>query len=126
MRIPLWIVGPAVIALSAVDAALEVQSRAVGALTRAAIRRMDTRIPALPSHSPGVDCAISSLTQPFHGAFMDYTEEVQSECDAHDPQIEAGDHPPVGGLQNGHGGRHGPDPDDGCECRGPDLCWDRM
>ncbi len=34
MRIPLWIGCPAVIALSVVDAALEIQTRAVGALTR--------------------------------------------------------------------------------------------
>lgn len=45
MRVPLWIGGPAVFALAAVDAALEVQTRAVGALTRALIYRTGTVIP---------------------------------------------------------------------------------
>jgi hypothetical protein len=42
MRIPLWFAGPAVIALAAVDAALELQARAVGTLTRALIQRMSS------------------------------------------------------------------------------------
>lgn len=46
MRIPLWIGCPAVIALSVVDAALEIQTRAVGALTRGLIGRMGILIPA--------------------------------------------------------------------------------
>ncbi|MFF0818665.1 hypothetical protein ACFYVR_26480 [Rhodococcus sp. NPDC003318] len=119
MRIPLWIAGPAVIALSAVDATIEVQTRAVGALTRAAIRRMDTGIPARPSDSTGADRAISQLTWHSRGALMDYVEEVQVECGAHGPRIDAGD-PPVCCLPRGHGGRHRPDTDDG---RGQDLRW---
>ncbi|EME20427.1 hypothetical protein [Rhodococcus triatomae] len=41
MRLPLWIGGPIVISLAAADAAIELQARAVGALTRATIRAMD-------------------------------------------------------------------------------------
>ncbi|GAB2635486.1 hypothetical protein GCM10027068_13700 [Prescottella soli] len=108
MRLPLWIAGPAVIALSAVDAAIEVQNRAVGALTRAAIRRMDP--PARQSDSTGVDSSAGP---------MDFVEEVLAECGAHGPRIDAGD-PPLCRLQSGHAGRHRPNPDDGW---GQDLCW---
>ncbi|GAA4484197.1 hypothetical protein GCM10023094_36880 [Rhodococcus olei] len=44
MRIPLWIGGPAVIALSAVDAVLEIQIRAVRTLARAASSGMGTEV----------------------------------------------------------------------------------
>ncbi|TQC44504.1 hypothetical protein EEB14_37030 [Rhodococcus sp. WS4] len=69
MRISLWIAGSAVIALSAVDAAIGVQNRAVGALTRAAIRRMDT--PVQPSDSTSADSSTG---------LMDFIEEVLAEC----------------------------------------------
>ncbi|GAA4486652.1 hypothetical protein GCM10023094_43550 [Rhodococcus olei] len=39
MRIPLWIGTPLVLALATADAALDLQTRAVGALTRAVMRR---------------------------------------------------------------------------------------
>lgn len=42
MKIPLWIGGPAVIALSAVDAVLEIQLRAVQTLARAVTTGMGT------------------------------------------------------------------------------------
>lgn len=45
MRIPLWIGGPAMIALSAVDAVLEIQIRAVQTLARAASSGMGTEVP---------------------------------------------------------------------------------
>jgi hypothetical protein len=38
MRIPLWIGGPALLALSALDAALVIQARSVGSLMRAVMR----------------------------------------------------------------------------------------
>ena len=53
MRIPLWIGCPAVIALSAVDAALEIQTRAVSAVTRALIGRMGTL--HIPAQSYAID-----------------------------------------------------------------------
>ncbi|WP_027501066.1 hypothetical protein [Rhodococcus sp. UNC363MFTsu5.1] len=40
MKIPVWIGTPVVLALATTDAALVLQSRAVGALTRAVMRRM--------------------------------------------------------------------------------------
>ncbi|GAA4479629.1 hypothetical protein GCM10023094_25060 [Rhodococcus olei] len=44
MRIPRWIGGPAVIALSAVDAALEIQIRAVRTLARTLSSGMGTDV----------------------------------------------------------------------------------
>lgn len=117
MRIPLWITGPAVIALSAVDAAIEIQNRVVGALTRAVIRRMDP--PAQPVDPAGAHCAMSQLTWLSRGAFMDFAEEVQSECDVQGPRTDAGDSP-FCGFQRGHGGRHRPGPDEGWRHL---LCW---
>ncbi|EME22632.1 hypothetical protein [Rhodococcus triatomae] len=40
MRLPLWIGGPIVIGLAAADAAIELQARAIGALTRAMFKAM--------------------------------------------------------------------------------------
>lgn len=82
MRIPMWIAGPAVIALSAVDAAIEVQNRAVGALTRAAIRGMDP--PARPSDSTGADSS---------AGLMDFIEEVLASEGL--PTPGAGSHEPT-------------------------------
>ncbi|MGW0041234.1 hypothetical protein [Rhodococcus sp. NPDC003348] len=45
MRIPLWIGGPVLIALSAADAALELQARTVRGLTRTVIRTMSADAP---------------------------------------------------------------------------------
>lgn len=41
MRLPLWIGGPIVIGLAAADAAIELQARTIGVLTRATMRAMD-------------------------------------------------------------------------------------
>ncbi len=41
MRLPLWIGGPIVIGLAAADAAIELQARTIGILTRATMRAMD-------------------------------------------------------------------------------------
>jgi hypothetical protein len=56
MRLPLWIGGPIVISLAAADAAIELQARAVGALTRATIKAMDDDVtlgaaPLLTDHA---------------------------------------------------------------------------
>ncbi|MGW6376205.1 hypothetical protein ACWFRB_09100 [Rhodococcus sp. NPDC055112] len=40
MKIPVWIGTPLVLALATTDAVLDLQTRAVGALTRAVMRRM--------------------------------------------------------------------------------------
>lgn len=91
MQIPLWIACPAVIVLSAVDAAIEVQARAVGALMRAVIRRMDTGIPAQPSDRQARIVQSPGFTWHPRGAPMDYAEEAQTECGTHGPRIDAGD-----------------------------------
>jgi hypothetical protein len=44
MRLPLWIGGPIVIGLAAADAAIELQARTIGVLTRATIRAMDNDV----------------------------------------------------------------------------------
>ncbi|MFE3291342.1 hypothetical protein [Rhodococcus sp. NPDC059234] len=48
MKIPLWIGVPALFALSAVDAALELQIRAVGALTRTVMHGVGAVSPERP------------------------------------------------------------------------------
>ncbi|MBP1160212.1 hypothetical protein ABIC28_002312 [Rhodococcus sp. PvR044] len=45
MKIPVWIGTPVVLALATTDAVLDLQTRAVGALTRAVMRRMFIGIP---------------------------------------------------------------------------------
>ncbi|MFE3291670.1 hypothetical protein [Rhodococcus sp. NPDC059234] len=61
MRIPLWIGGPALVALATVDAALMIPVRSVGSLTRAVIRGMGTEI----LEPWPIDVAAVSRTQPF-------------------------------------------------------------
>ncbi|MFI6433399.1 hypothetical protein [Rhodococcus oryzae] len=53
MKIPLWIGGPALISLAAVDAALELQARVVGSLTRSLLRGMGTDVAEPLSYEDG-------------------------------------------------------------------------
>ncbi|MFF0816454.1 hypothetical protein ACFYVR_15085 [Rhodococcus sp. NPDC003318] len=54
MRLPLWIAGPAAVALAAADAALELQARVVSAAARAVIHGMDPDhvAPSIPAAPP--------------------------------------------------------------------------
>ncbi|SEL13251.1 hypothetical protein [Rhodococcus maanshanensis] len=53
MKIPVWIGTPVVLALATTDAALILQSRAVGALTRAVMRQMFIATPGEGSSPTG-------------------------------------------------------------------------
>ena len=56
MKIPVWIGTPLVLALATTDAVLDLQTRAVGALTRAVMRRMFIAIPiAVPGPAGETD-----------------------------------------------------------------------
>ncbi|AQA25548.1 hypothetical protein BTZ20_4558 [Rhodococcus sp. MTM3W5.2] len=50
MKIPVWIGTPLVLALATTDAVLDLQTRAVGSLTRAVMRRMFVGIPIEAPH----------------------------------------------------------------------------
>ncbi|RYF60369.1 MAG: hypothetical protein EOO27_06090 [Comamonadaceae bacterium] len=85
MLIPQWIGGPAVIALSAVDAALQVQARAVGALTRAVIRGTGTLLPGQSCDSSGANNAFSQ----FVWLLPEDNEEEREECGDHGSRFHA-------------------------------------
>ena len=57
MRIPLWIGGPALLALAALDAALVIQARSVGSLMRALMRGMGTDLPEPSSYDTVTRCS---------------------------------------------------------------------
>ena len=60
MKIPVWIGTPLVLALATTDAALDLQARVVGTLTRAVMRQMFI---AIPSEAPSPSGETDELLQ---------------------------------------------------------------